>query len=113
MIKPWLELAILLVPVVCCPLILYMRLRYGRTSENKTIKPKGLGVRLIQLVAVLVIIPIAGVLSLEDKLTAEGAGILFGAMAGFALAGVRDPVPRQDNHQKGAPEGAPDSPPRK
>lgn len=97
MIKPLLEVAILLVPLVCCPLILYMRLKYERTAENKIVKPKGIGVRLIQLMAVLVIIPIAGVLSLEDKLTPEGAGILFGAMAGFALAGVRDPVPRQDN----------------
>ena len=97
--NPYIEIPLLLIPLVCCPLILYMRLKYERASNGKVIKPRGIGVRLIQLIAVVVVIPIAAILSIECKLTSEGTAVLFGAIVGFALSGVTEVVPSRYNRE--------------
>jgi hypothetical protein len=58
--------------------------------------PRGIGVRMIQLIALLVLIPIIAVLAIEGYLSGEGTGTLFGAIVGYALGGITAPVPKEN-----------------
>jgi hypothetical protein len=88
----WIEYPLLVV-AVCSPfLIIVLRLlvkekttaRDGTTTEA----PRGIGVRMIQLVAVLILVPTIAVLALQGVLSAEGTGTLMGAIVGYALGGI-------------------------
>lgn len=61
-------------------------------SEERT---KGIGVRVIQLIALLVLIPLAGVLALEGVMSGDGVGALIGVAVGYTLSGVEKPVPKR------------------
>jgi len=49
---------------------------------------KGISVRVIQLIAVIFIIPTILILSIEDFFDSEVVGVLLGAIVGFILSGV-------------------------
>jgi len=69
----WAEGAFALVMAGGAFYAIWSRLRPKCPSDKS---PKGIGVRFIQLVAVLVILPLIGILTLEGKLTGEVAGAL-------------------------------------
>lgn len=97
--QPILEYS-LLVMAVCGPMVVVvLRLTIKKSVKNKDgteeLKPMGIGVRLLQLVALLVIVPVIGILALEGVLSGEGAGTLLGAVVGYALGGISAPVPKE------------------
>lgn len=49
---------------------------------------KGISVRVIQLIAVIFIIPTILILSIEDFFDSDVVGVLLGAIVGFILSGV-------------------------
>jgi len=49
---------------------------------------KGISVRVIQLIAVIFIIPTILILSIEEFFDSEVVGVLLGAIVGFILSGV-------------------------
>ena len=57
----------------------------------------GIGVRMIQLIAVLILAPLITVLGLESILSAEGTGTLLGTIVGYALGGITSPVPKDSS----------------
>jgi phosphatidylserine synthase len=56
---------------------------------------RGLGARVIQLLAVIFVIPAILILALEKFLTAETVATLFGTMIGYLLSGIGKFKPRQ------------------
>jgi hypothetical protein len=56
--------------------------------------PAGIGVRVIQLISLLVLVPLIGVLCLEGRLSGETTGALLGVAIGYTLSGLEKPVPR-------------------
>ncbi len=96
------EFPLLMLAVVGPIIVLLCRLsRYCGTVQTKykdgrvTEKPKGIGVRMIQLIAVLILVPVIAVLALEGSLTGEGVGTLLGAVVGYALGGITASVPKK------------------
>lgn len=65
------------------------------TDADGTVQegPFGIGVRMIQLVAVLILVPAIAVLGFESALSGEATGTLMGAIVGYALGGITAPVP--------------------
>ena len=49
---------------------------------------KGISVRVIQLIAVIFIIPTILILSIEEFFDSDVVGVLLGAIVGFILSGV-------------------------
>lgn len=96
---PWIEFPLCGLAIVGPLLVIYCRLKVTRTitgPDGKTEeRPWGIGVRMIQLIAVLILAPIVAVLGLEGVLTGEGTGTLMGAIVGYALGGIAAPVPRR------------------
>jgi hypothetical protein len=98
---PWIEYP-LIVLAVLGPLLV-MTLRFVvKKEETKTDggivtvvkRPLGIGVREIQLIALLILVPAIAILSFECKLSGEGTGTLLGAIVGYVLSGITSPVPR-------------------
>ena len=90
---PWIEFPLLILAVGGPIIVLLCRLsRCGGTEE-----PKGIGVRMIQLIAVLILVPVIAVLALEGSLTGEGVGTLLGAVVGYALGGITASVPKKSD----------------
>ena len=58
---------------------------------------KGIGVRFIQGLALLLIVPCIAILALEGKLTGEGTGTVIGAVVGFSLSGIANAVPSRND----------------
>jgi len=58
-------------------------------------RPWGIGVRMIQLIAVMTLGPIIAILGLEGVLSGEGTGTLLGAIVGYALGGITNPFPKE------------------
>jgi hypothetical protein len=95
---PWVEFPLLVLAIVGPLLIVWLRLRIMcETTENgKTTKePKGIGVRMIQLIALLVLVPAIVILALECRLSGEGTGTILGAIVGYALGGITAAVPKK------------------
>jgi hypothetical protein len=95
---PWIEFPLLVLAIVGPLLIVVFRLTVKcETTENgKTVKePKGIGVRMIQLIALLVLVPAIVILALECRLTGEGTGTILGAIVGYALGGITAAVPKR------------------
>jgi hypothetical protein len=49
---------------------------------------------MIQLIALMVLVPIVTILALEKVLTGEGSGALLGTVIGYALGGITAAVPK-------------------
>ncbi len=70
-----------------------------RPRPKDDTSPRGLGVRVIQLVGLLLLIPLIGILALEGKMGGEVAGALIGVAIGYTLSGIEKPVPRRTRRQ--------------
>jgi hypothetical protein len=62
---------------------------------NRCKTGKGLGARVIQLLAVIFVIPAILILALEKFLTAETVATLLGTLIGYLLSGIGRFKPRQ------------------
>ena len=49
---------------------------------------KGIGVRVIQLLSVVLVVPVVLILALEGVLGGETVGTLLGAIVGYILSGI-------------------------
>ena len=92
----WAEVPLGLVMIGGTGYALWSRLR------GKAQPPRGVGARLIQLIALLVIVPLVGILALEKVLSGETAGSLIGVAIGYTLSGIERAVP--SNRTKGPTE---------
>jgi hypothetical protein len=99
----WIEWGLALVMLGGPGFVLWGRFR--RREEDDT-SPRGLGVRLIQLVGLLLIVPLIGILMLECKMSNEAGTALIGVAIGYALSGIERPVPsgRSPQHPPAATE---------
>ncbi len=50
--------------------------------------PRGIGCRMIQLIALLIIVPTVAILACEECITKEVAGTILASIAGYALGSV-------------------------
>ena len=68
---------------------------YGtkRAFDLRASDSKGLGVRFIQILAVIMIPPTILILALEGMLKGEGIGTALGVLMGYTLSGILKPVP--------------------
>jgi hypothetical protein len=96
---PWIEFPLCALTIVGPVFVIYCRFRFkkivkmkDRTTEER---PWGIGVRMIQLIALLILGPLIAILALEEKLSGEGTGTLLGAVVGYALGGIAGPVPKE------------------
>jgi hypothetical protein len=96
---PWIEYPLcvlaLLGPFVVIILRLIIKKQIRRTDGTIEKHPFGIGVRVIQLIAVLILVPTIAVLGFEGILTGEGTGTLMGAIVGYVLGGITAPVPNE------------------
>lgn len=96
---PWIEFPLLGIAIVGPLLIIGLRLcvKIKKTDAKGLVAeaPRGIGVRMIQLIALLILIPTVAVLALEGSLTGEGTGTILGAVVGYALGGITAPVPKE------------------
>ena len=93
----WIEWGLAVVMLVGPCFVLWGRFR-PRAKDDTS--PRGLGVRVIQLVGLLLIIPLIGILMLECKIGSEAGVALLGVAIGYALSGIERPVPsRPDANQ--------------
>ena len=60
---------------------------YGIFAERKR-AGRGIGVRIIQFSAVLLVVPAIVILALEGVLESEVVGTLLGAVLGYVLSGI-------------------------
>lgn len=65
-------------------------------ERHKHPKPKGIGARVIQLFAVVVLIPSIVLLSLAGKLEGQATATLLGTIVGYVLSGIGkdEPTPK-------------------
>ena len=97
---PWIEFPLCFLAVVgpvvmiLCRCLIKKEIRHTDGSIEK--RPWGIGVRMIQLVAILILGPVVAVLGLEGTLSGEGTGTLMGAIVGYALGGITSPVPKDN-----------------
>jgi hypothetical protein len=72
---------------------------YGRIKDRPAPDdgPKGIGVRVIQLIALFLVLPLIGILGLEGKLNPDTVGALLGVAIGYSLSGIEKPVPKRKN----------------
>jgi len=85
----------LLGPFVVIILRLTIRKQVRKLDGTVEMQPFGIGVRVIQLIAVLILVPTIAVLGFEGILTGEGIGTLMGAIVGYVLGGITAPVPNE------------------
>jgi len=94
----WAEIPLAVVMIGGTWYAVWSRLRPRPQAEHDD-SPRGVGARFIQLIAVLVILPLIGILTLEGKLSGETAGSLIGVAVGYTLSGIERAVP--SNKTKG------------
>ena len=95
---PWIEFPLLVLAILGPLIIIVLRLKIKRkiTEKEMTIEePKGIGVRMIQLIALLILVPVISILALECRLTGEGTGTILGTIVGYALGGITSAVPKR------------------
>lgn len=56
--------------------------------HNRYETEKGLGARTIQIIGIVLLIPLIGILSLEDKLEPQTTATIIGAFIGYLLSGI-------------------------
>ena len=98
-VNPCIEGGLLLVMIVAPARIIWGRFR-AKKADDKS--PRGVGVRIIQLVSLFVFGPLIGILTIEGKLTGETAGALIGVAIGYTLSGVERAVP--SNRRSDSPQ---------
>jgi len=99
---PWIECPLIFLAVLGPLLVLTLRF-VTKKEKTKTEggvvtvvkRPLGIGVREIQLIALLVLAPTIAILGFECKLSGEGTGTLLGAIVGYVLSGITSAVPRR------------------
>lgn len=95
---PYIEIALCLLMIAGPGTIIWLRFRTERRIEKPDgtveTRPWGIGVRMVQLIALLLVAPLVAVLGLEGILSGEGTGTLIGAIVGYALGGITAPVPK-------------------
>lgn len=84
-------------PLLVMTLRLVMKKEETKTDGTVVKRPIGIGVREIQLTALLVLAPTIAILGFECILNGEGTGALLGAIVGFALSGITSAVPRRSS----------------
>ncbi len=84
------EIALALAMVAIPSLIIWGR---NKARDKEDDSPRGFGVRVIQLLALFLLVPMIGILTLEGKISGETAGALFGVAVGYTLSGIGNPVP--------------------
>jgi len=89
-IQSWIEVPLVVVMVAGPAIILYHRLRDRKAGGDS---PKGIGARVIQLIALLLLVPVVAILGLECKLGSEGIGTTLGVIIGYTLSGVSKALP--------------------
>ena len=62
---------------------------------DRIITRKGLGARVIQLLAIILLVPSILILSLEKVLTSEAVAALIGGLAGYLLSDIGRFEPRK------------------
>jgi hypothetical protein len=89
---PWIEIPLCSLAVAGALLVVVGRLFVKTKTTDKEGKiregARGIGARMLQLIALLVLIPVIAVLALEGTLSMELTGTLLGGIAGYALSGI-------------------------
>jgi hypothetical protein len=91
------EIGLLIVMAAGPGFILWGRFK---KRDNNDLAPRGLGARVLQLIALFLILPLIGILALEGKLEGSAAGALLGVAAGYALSGIEKSVPQKEANKK-------------
>jgi hypothetical protein len=95
---PWIEFPLCLLAIVGPLYVIRCRFKYGKKTTKPggtTVEPWGIGVRVIQLIAIFILVPVIAILALEGILSGEGTGTLMGAIVGYALGGITAAVPKR------------------
>ena len=98
----WAEVALALVMIGGTGYAIWSRMRPRREDEAEG-SPRGVGARFIQLIALLVILPLTGILSLEGKLSGEATASLIGVAIGYTLSGIEKAVPSKPSKKSKTP----------
>jgi len=83
-VRWWLEATLLVLMIVLPAYTLYKRFNQTKTDGN----PMGLSQRVIQLIALLVLVPAVMILGLENILPKDALVTLFGTIVGYSLSGL-------------------------
>ena len=83
-------------PLLVISARLYLKKRITKPDGTVEERAWGIGVRMIQLIAILLLIPVIVILGLEEVLSKEGIGTLLGTIVGYALGGIVNPVPKEN-----------------
>jgi hypothetical protein len=89
--NPWIELPLCGLAVFGAVIVLFGRLYVKqKTTKDGVVKeaPRGIGVRMIQLLTLIIILPLVGILALEGALSAGEAGTIIASIAGYGLASI-------------------------
>ncbi len=95
---PWIEIPLIAIALIGPLLVVILRL----LCKNKTVfkdgrveeRSWGIGVRMIQLVGVLILVPIIALLMFEGKINPETGSALLGVALGYTLSGIEKAVPK-------------------
>src|SRR6266852_7456529 len=81
--------ALVLITVVA---LLVPRKKKQTTSQDKTEESKfrGIGVRIIQFLAIVCIVPAIVILRLYDKISSDAVMTLLGTVIGFVLSNIKE-----------------------
>lgn len=93
------EVGLLIVMFVVPGLVVWSRVR---KHESDGASPRGIGVRVIQLVSLFLFTPLIGILALEGKISGETVGSLIGVAIGYILSGVERAVPHEKHDKMGS-----------
>ena len=80
----WLEGALIILMILGPAYTLYKRLNQTKQDGN----PMGLGQRVIQLVALFILVPAIVILALESILPKDALVSLLGTIVGYSLSGL-------------------------
>lgn len=89
----YIEIGLVGVMIFVPLIVIHGRMRL-RPKDDES--PRGIGVRIIQLLSLFLLIPLIGVLTLEGKISGDTTGALLGVAAGYTLSGLEKPVPTKD-----------------
>jgi hypothetical protein len=87
----WLEIPLCILAVIGTLLVVISRLFIKISTTKDGIHkeaPRGIGSRMIQLIALLLLIPLIVILAVEGTLSKEVTGTLLGSIVGYALSGI-------------------------
>ena len=89
---PWIEIPLSILALLGALMVIYARLFKPIKTTDKDGKvregPRGIGARMLQLIALVILVPVIAILALEGTLSMELTGTLLGGIAGYALSGI-------------------------